>query len=66
MKWLGYAKPTWHPLVDFQDTIALEAFKQKQKKNLEDKKEDNVTGCSSAQSRQKPRLKNRGVEPDLN
>ena len=26
VKWIGYARPTWEPLVDFQDASALDAF----------------------------------------
>lgn len=26
VKWTGYAKPTWHPKIDFEDTVALDAF----------------------------------------
>jgi hypothetical protein len=26
VKWLGYARPSWHPLSDFEETAALDAF----------------------------------------
>lgn len=26
VKWTGYARPTWHPLSDFENTIALDAY----------------------------------------
>ena len=29
VKWTGYAQPSWHPLRDFQDTVALETFEAK-------------------------------------
>ena len=32
VKWTGYAKPTWHPEIDFQETVALENFKNLKKK----------------------------------
>ena len=28
VKWTGYAQPSWHPLQDFEDTVALEVFEQ--------------------------------------
>ena len=42
VKWTGYAKPSWHPFSDFENTVALDTFeakhrllstKQKKKKN---------------------------------
>ena len=32
VKWTGYAKPSWHPEIDFDQTIALDKFKKKKKK----------------------------------
>lgn len=29
VKWAGYAQPSWHPLHDFEDTLALDAFEAK-------------------------------------
>ena len=26
VKWIGYARPTWEPLCNFQDTLALDVF----------------------------------------
>ena len=41
VKWTGYAKPTWHPEIDFLETVALEKFDEKQKQIYEG---GNVTG----------------------
>jgi hypothetical protein len=29
VKWAGYANPSWHPLADFQETTALDAFEER-------------------------------------
>ena len=29
VKWAGYYQPTWEPLENFEDTLALDAFKLK-------------------------------------
>ena len=29
VKWIGYARPTWEPIANFQDTLALDAFEAK-------------------------------------
>lgn len=31
VKWIGYAKPSWHPEIDFQETIALDLYETKRK-----------------------------------
>lgn len=40
VKWKGYARPTWHPWDDFEDTVALDLFE----KNKRRETEGNVTG----------------------
>lgn len=30
VKWTGYSNPSWHPISDFENTIALDAFETKQ------------------------------------
>ena len=29
VRWTGYAQPSWHPLKDFEDTVALDTFESK-------------------------------------
>jgi hypothetical protein len=50
VKWLGYAQPSWHPLSDFEETAALDAFEARYGNALQNdgplqgEEEDNVTG----------------------
>lgn len=42
VKWTGYAKPTWHPEIDFKETIAFDTFIHKNKNNKKRKERRGV------------------------